>query len=518
LTVTAKWSLFKGRTPRRQAEPAGHGHQTKRDLARLILPSRDTTHPGAAYRKGERIGKVYEVLGVLGVGGFSVVYLVYSHENQQAYALKTLRDTFLQDEETRSQFRQEAKLWIHLERHPYIVTANFIEELGGRLYIGMEYVAPDEDGMNSLEGHLAKRPPDLPQSLRWGVQFCHGMEYAHDRGIRCHRDVKPANIMISQERIVKITDFGFADVLDVSRHHQKLEFLGRRRKGKEDEAAGFGTPAYMPPEQFRNAQRCDERSDIYSFGVVLFQLASRGRLPFPEQASRARDQSAGAMWRDMHLMHTEAPVPTLASPLYPIIQRCMQKEPSKRYQSFRELRKDLDALMLRVTGERIAPHQTEELEAWELYNKAFSLASLGHLDEAIAYYDKVLGLEPKNTNAWNNRGACLRKQGKMREALQSYDRAIEADRHNASAWNNKGSLLMAVGKVTEAIVQFNKAIEIDGTNELAWLSRAMAEDRLGLGREAVQSFQRFLDLKPTQLGQHVAHARKRVGELTGKKK
>ncbi len=498
---------------RSAGEGPSRGPQTKKALARLVIPARTETHPGAVYRKGETIGKQYEVLGVLGVGGFSVVYLVYSHENQQAYALKTLRDTFLRDEETRSQFRKEARLWIHLERHPYIVTAAFIEELGGRLYIGMEYIAPNEEGLNSLEGYLTRRPPDLALSLRWGVQFCQGMEYARERGIRCHRDVKPANIMITQDGVVKITDFGFADIIDVSRARHRFDSPGRRRRMSEEDQSGFGTPAYMPPEQFRNAARCDERSDIYSFGVVLFQLAARGRLPFPEAIQAARGQTAGKMWKDMHRLHTEAALPTLASPLFPIIRKCMQKEPSKRYQNFQELRKELDELMLRVTGETIAPHQAEELEAWELYNKAFSLASLGHLEEAITIYDSVLALEPQNTNAWNNKGVCLRKQGKMQDALRCYEKAIDCDRHNASAWNNKGGLLAAIGRYTEAIVQFNKAIEVDPSNESAWFSRAMAEDRLGLRQEAAQSYQKFLDLKPAALEAHVLHARKRLEEL-----
>lgn len=514
--MSARWKPFRiFRRAGTDGQP--HGPQTKKALARLVIPAKTETHPGAVYRKGETIGKQYEVLGVLGVGGFSVVYLVYSHENQQAYALKTLRDTFLRDEETRAQFRKEARLWIQLERHPYIVTATFIEELGGRLYIGMEYIAPNEEGLNSLEGYLTRRPPDLAQSLRWGVQFCQGMEYARERGIRCHRDVKPANIMITQEGLVKITDFGFADIIDMSRARNRFEAPGRRRRMSDEEQSGFGTPAYMPPEQFRNAERCDERSDIYSFGVVLYQMASRGKLPFPEALRSARGQTAGKMWKDMHRLHAESAIPTLASPLFPMIRKCMQKEPSKRYQTFQELRKELDGLMLRVTGETIAPHETGELEAWELYNKAFSLASLGHLGEAISTYDRVLTLEPQNTNAWNNKGVCLKKQGKTQEALRCYEKAIECDRHNASAWNNKGGLLAATGRYTEAIVQFNKAIEVDPSNESAWLSRAMAEDRLGLRQEAAQSYQKFIDLKPAQLEAHLIHAKKRLGELRGKK-
>lgn len=514
----ARWNPFSGLFQKTPQEGRHKGFATKKRLARLQLPHRSEDHPGAVYRKGEFIGKNYEVLGVLGVGGFSVVYLVYSHENRQAYALKTLRDTFLRDEETRQQFRKEAKLWIHLERHPYIVTANFIDDLAGRLYIGMEYVAPTEEGLNSLEGHLAKHPPDLSQSLRWSIQFCHGMEYARERGIRCHRDIKPANIMITQDRHVKITDFGFADVIDASRARLRFESIARRRKAADEEQSGFGTPAYMPPEQFRNAARCDERSDIYSFGVVLYQMAARGRLPFREGVAEAGKQTAGHMWKDMHRLHTEAHVPPLASPLFPMIQKCMEKEPSRRYQTFKDLRKDLDGLMLRITGETIVPERMEELEAWELYNKAFSLASLGHLDEAIAYYDQVLAIEPANTNAWNNKGACLRKQGKVLEALDCYERAIGADRYNVSAWNNKGSLLMSVGKHTEAIVQFNKAIELDSSNEYAWLNKAMTEERLGLKGEAFTSYQKFVELKPTQFAAHLEHAKTRLEELKKRKK
>jgi tetratricopeptide (TPR) repeat protein len=227
----------------------------------------------------------------------------------------------------------------------------------------------------------------------------------------------------------------------------------------------------------------------------------------------AGGKSAGSMWSEMHRLHTEANPAPLASPLFPIAQKCMQKEPSKRYQTFRELRRDLDELMKRQTGEVLVPEEASELEAWELYNKAFSMASLGHLDEAIGYYDKVLALEPKNTNAWNNMGVCFRKLGKMPEALKCYDRAIQTDRHNSSAWNNKGNLLYTLGKFTEAIVQLSKAIDIDPANESAWLTRAMAEDRLGLKAEAIQSYQKFIDLKPTQYASHVERAKKRISEL-----
>jgi serine/threonine protein kinase len=130
----------------------------------------------APYKKGDLIGQEYEVYGVLGKGGCGVVYLVYSHKNGGVYALKTFRDEFLTDPETRLRFRREAGIWVELGRHPYLVHAYFVDEISGRLYIAMEHISPNEAGLNSLEGYLQKQPPDLAQSLRWAIQICHGME------------------------------------------------------------------------------------------------------------------------------------------------------------------------------------------------------------------------------------------------------------------------------------------------------------------------------------------------------
>jgi eukaryotic-like serine/threonine-protein kinase len=471
-------------------------------------------HPGAAYKKGDIIGTAYQVLGVLGLGGFSVVYLVYSRDTREVYALKTLRDEFLEDEETRAQFHTEAKVWVNLDRHPYVVRAHFIEELAGRLYIGMEYIEPDEDGINSLEGYLARRPPDAAQSLRWAIQFSHGMEHAHGRGIRCHRDVKPANILIDRSMSVKITDFGFADVIDHTRARTATDPLNRIRKGTVN-FSGFGTPMYMPPEQFQNAERCDQRSDIYSFGVVFYQMLSRGRLPYQTHAKIQNTRTdPSTLWHEMHRLHAEARVVTLSSPSFPVIVRCLQKDPAARYQSFGELRADLESLLKRTTGEIMKPGKSRHLEAWELYNKAYSLSSLGQIDEAIDCYDKVVGIEPDNVDAWNNRGVCLRKQGKFEQALDSYSRALDVEKNNVSALSNRGNCLYSMNRLHDALADLTRATGLDAKNESAGLNRAMVEEKLGQPRDAAQSYTRFLALKPRQYAAHVPFAKKRLAHLS----
>ncbi|RIE15808.1 protein kinase domain-containing protein, partial [Candidatus Cryosericum septentrionale] len=379
--------------------------------------------PGAPYKKRDFIGQDYQVYGILGKGGFGVVYLVYSHKSGEVYALKTFKDEFLADQDVRKRFHKEASVWVELGRHPYLVRAVFVDEVSGRLYIAMEYIAPNEERLNSLEGYLQRQPPDLAQSLRWAIQICHGMEYAYSKGLRAHRDLKPANIMITQDKTAKITDFGLGGVLGGSPAMRAAGLSAQPGRfglsGQTMLGTGFGAPTHMAPEQFDNAAGCDERSDIYSFGIVLYQMAAGGRLPFPVPM--------GADWQAMRQLHRESPVPRLDSPLFPIIQRCLEKSPEKRYQTFKEVRNNLEPLLQHQTGEVIIPPQSKELEAWEWNNKGSSLDSLGRYEEAILCYDKALELDPRYVASWSNKGASLDSLGRFEDAIHCYDKALELD-------------------------------------------------------------------------------------------
>lgn len=455
---------------------------------------------GAAFRKGDRIGDDYEVRDVLGAGGFGIVYLVYHRQTKSAYALKTFRDELLNDARTREQFRKEARIWVELERHPNLVRAYQVTEFQGRLFVALEYIAPNEDGLNSLDGYLRQSQPELRQSLEWAIQFCDGMIHAHAKGIRCHRDIKPANIMVTQNRILKISDVGLAGVFSATPKSQGIIVNVRNNAvgmSLLTVEGAVGTPTHMPLEQFADAALCDARSDIYSFGVVLYQMRNRGQLPFLARLPQGNsEKEMMRFWVEMRKLHAEAPVPKLNSRLQPIIQRCLEKDARRRYQTFGQLREDLAAVLKRECGAIFAPPPARDLEAWELCNKGAALAVLRQDEQALVCYDEALRLAPQFADAWNNKGLSLRNAGRTEEALVCFEEAIRINPRLPQAWINKGNCLRDMGRYTDAMSCLDRALNLDSSSTSYWLNKG--DILLGLGRmdEASECFTNAVRLNP----------------------
>jgi serine/threonine protein kinase len=452
------------------------------------------------YQKGDFIGQRYEVLDLLGEGGFGVVYKVYSHEVKEVLAVKTFRDEYLNDATARELFRREAQVWVDMDRCPHLVRAYYIEEISHRLYIIMEYIAPDQAGLNSLEGYVKLQPPDLIQSLRWAIQFCYGMEYAYSKGLRCHRDIKPSNIMVGSNKTVKISDFGLAG-LAADRRSAVLE-----TRNIQPEVPGSsrqtipvgGTLTHMSPEQFTEPASCDEKSDIYSFGVVLYQMASR-RLPFDVPPSSTLLEKGWGQSEIMWKLHSEAPVPPLNSKLFPVIQHCLEKKPQKRYESFRELRKDLEVLLERYADEKSNPPVVEELKGWEWGLKGASLNDLGRFEEALLCHDAALAANPGPENAikiFKNKATALRALNRLDEALQCCDRALALDPRYSEAWSTKGNILGKMERFADSLDCYNRAIVSEAGNAVAWNNKASALQHLGRLEEALPCHDRALQLDP----------------------
>jgi tetratricopeptide (TPR) repeat protein len=255
----------------------------------------------------------YQIVGELGRGGMGIVYKANDTVLDRVVAFKVLPDALKENPQALKNFLREAKSAAQLN-HPNIVTVYDAGEQDGRYYIAMEYV----DGTTLKE--ILRRRNVIAASgvLHVLVQMCEALAYAHDKKI-VHRDIKTANTMWTRDKKAKIMDFGLAKVVEEVRNHTTLV---------------SGTPYYMSPEQTLG-RNVDHRTDIYSLGVTIYELAT-GTLPF-------RDGNV-----PYHHVHTPAPDPRSVNPSLPvplarIISRCLQKAPDDRYQSTREILTELRA-------------------------------------------------------------------------------------------------------------------------------------------------------------------------------
>lgn len=440
---------------------------------------------GAIYQCGDVIGDTYEIRKILGSGGFGEVYQVYDREFDEIYALKTLHDKFTRDSKIKALFQKEANILVDIGSHPNLIRVHRVIETSENLFITMEYIPPNEQDINSLAGYLEYYPPDLAQSLQWAAQICIGMEYAYSKGIRTHRDLKPENIMITQDGIAKVADFGLAGIIDsFSINLSKTTSVDRTQVG-----TGFGTPTHMPPEQFLDAASCDVRSDIYAFGILLFQMASKGKLPFWANPPKNT-------WLDWMELHKATPVPQLDSPFFPIILHCIEKKPDNRYQNFTQVRSDLEKVLKEQNQKLVMQRPSGYSSTDELLNKGRNLATLGRHEESIRSYDEALRKYPRNTGLLTLKGASLMHLERYEEAIGCFDKVLEIAPRNILALTNKASILRDLGRYEESTQCFDQVLKIDPDHGVALSNKGSHFSRLGRYEEAIHYYDKALDVDP----------------------
>jgi serine/threonine protein kinase len=484
------------------------------------------------FQKNDLIAGEFEVLRTLGKGGFGVVLLVYSRKTCEVAALKTFQNEFLANPAARHAFKKEALIWLNLERHPFIVAASIIvgdrvlvTEGSGRLFLLLEFIAPDAQGRVSLADHLARTrgPLDANQVLKWAIQFCIGMEHAQAHGVLLHRDIKPSNILITQDGTLKITDFGLAAGAEAAwrtMSGQGASFVTGGKEGglsfslmQADGKATCGTPGYMAPEVYR-CETADVRSDIYSFGLVLAQMAAGNPLP-PFMVPWRGDM--GSFCRGIYELQTSGRMPSIEDPLRTVVHRCLRPSRSERFGSFQELRGALEPIWESRTGRKFETPQIEGRTADFWLDRSYSLSALGRHEEAVRCCDKALAIEPRHAFAWGNKGAALSALGRDEESNACYDKALAIDPQEAGLWSNKGMALNALGRHEESLVCFEKALAINPLHPRALCFKAATQDALGNRREAARSYRKFIEIASPQNGLQivamVARARLRVREL-----
>ncbi|GEM_PF-1114628 len=396
---------------------------------------------GTDWEKGDLIEGLYEVLGSAD-GGMGRVYFVFHRLWKMMLAIKTPLPGALKSQAHLSRFLREGELWVNLGVHPNIAICYYARVINGLPRLFIEYV----DGGELDEWIDNKRVQDLRQAIDLMQQFCHGMIHAEQKGM-IHRDIKPSNCLMTRDGNIKITDFGLVKrVGGASDRSMEEPNLQLRQIQDPDltvvEGGVRGSPWWMAPERFTGKAPEDIRADIYSFGVMMYELVL-GRMPFD-----LGDEYTIQSLVKSHLSVTPTdPLsirPDLPLSLVDIMMTSLAKRPDDRYPSFADACHALEKLSRELSpNSRPREHPNlVALKADTLNNQAVSLLDLGKDDEAMRLLEEAHSANPEHVQTVYNLHSLRWSKGEISDQdLLSLMESLKIEVRETSDFNHLMGLI-----------------------------------------------------------------------------
>ncbi len=428
-----------------------------------LLPFRHDT--GALDQETILAGR-YRLLSRIGQGGMGAVYKAADLRfNNRPVAIKEMSRAGLPParlQEAEEAFEREAHLLADL-LHPNLprIYEHFAEN--DRSYLVMDFIEGEtlEEYLNKVGGG----PLPVEQVMRWASELCDVLNYLHTHQPSIiFRDLKPANVMVSDSGHIFLIDFGIARIF---------------KPGKQHDTVALGSPGYAAPEQYGKAQS-SPRSDIYSLGALLHHLLT-GMDP-SEQPFFFRPASQVN--------------PAVNPALDHLLQQMLDMDSTGRPGSAQEVMQSLERATTKMTPGLLASSSTALTTSDPLLEEAYLAYTQKRLDQAIALYSRALQNDGSNALAWQGYGLAQGLRSQHQDALTSFERALQLNPSLIASWNGKGTALSRLRRHQEALVAFERAIELDPNNAAAWNGKGATLNALGRVTPALDAFDMALRFDP----------------------
>jgi serine/threonine protein kinase/Tfp pilus assembly protein PilF len=431
------------------------------------------------FANGENVG-TYRIVEKLGQGGMATVYKAYHPALDRYVAIKVMHPAFMEDPNFLARFQREARIVAKLD-HPHIIPIYDFAEHNGHPYLVMRFVEGETLKARIESARSTERGPLEPQEIMRIVQAVgEALTYAHGQGV-LHRDIKPSNILLTPDGGVYLTDFGLARMAEAGESTLSRDMM-------------VGTPQYISPEQAKGIRKLDARTDVYSLGVVLYELLV-GRAPF----------TADTPYAIIHdHIFTPLPMPReinpdLPEPIERVLLKALAKEPNDRFQSVEELITALEAALEPLVAPEaketvvVPPPSTvaRPVEAVEKPTEAkpSPKPKLGKKKRRWPWIVAAVGIplclivlvfgflfarqrilrnrqarEGESAEELLEQAGVAREEGDFERALELYEAATEADPHTIPAYAEAGSLLVEMGREGKALDVLMRGVEANPEN------------------------------------------------------